>query len=108
MAALNDITFFKGEAVQLNFTMDPVVDITGWTITLTIKVNNSDAAAVLTVTPAQIISAAGGQFRLSLTHAQTAALTGNGTYAYDVWRTDSGSEVVLSYGVITVTQDVLY
>lgn len=107
MATINNLEIFKGEAPTLNFTMSPVVDITGWTITMTIRVNANDAAVVLTKTPATIILAAAGTFKFTLSSAETKALS-VGNYAYDIQRVDAGSESVLSIGDLAIIQEVLY
>jgi hypothetical protein len=79
-------------------------DITGWNISLTLKRAATDAAALLTQA-ATIVSAIGGIYRVTLTKAQTNRQAFQ--YAYDVQRTDAGSEAVLSIGTFTVQQEVL-
>ena len=106
MAQKNNISIYKGEATQLAFTMTPTTDITGWTLTFSLKPNASDPTASLTIAGA-ITNAAAGTFTITISHAQTGGLA-SGTYAYDVQRTNSGSETVLSIGVITVNQEVLF
>lgn len=106
MAQLNDISFYRGEAVSLTFTMTPTTDITGWTITLTIRVNANDAAVVLTKTPASLVTPAAGIFSFNLSSAETKILLG--TYAYDIQRVDAASEATLSIGTLIVRQEVLY
>lgn len=106
MAQLNNVGCYLGEAIALTFTIKPLTDITGWTIKLTIKNNATDVGQLLQVA-AVLTTPASGIFTCSLTHAQTLTL-GVGTYAYDVQRTDSGSEAVLSIGSLTVSQEVLY
>lgn len=108
MAITNNISFYKGERVVLDFTMSPVESIAGWTITLTLRDNAADPDPVVLTVAGSIVSAAAGTFRFTLTHAQTLALGANRSYAYDVQRTDSGSECVLSIGLITLLQEVLY
>jgi len=92
MATKNNIEIFRGEVVLLNFTMSPTVDITGWTIQF--------FCGELTVN-ATIVSGGGGIFSVSLSRTNTAAWT-PGTKRYDIWRTDSNSDVVLAYGAIEV------
>lgn len=107
MAVANDITFYKGEAVALVFTMTPTTDITGWTIVMTIRNNATDSVTLLSVTGV-LTTPASGIFTLSLTSAQTKTTLGVGTFAYDIQRTDAASEAVLSIGSLFVTQEVLY
>jgi len=106
MAVRNDIEFFRGEAISLSFTMTPTTDITGWTITLTIRINANDPAFVLQKTPASLTTPASGIFSFALASTETRLLVGK--YAYDVQRVDSGSEATLSIGNMTVKQEVLY
>jgi hypothetical protein len=106
MATLNDITFYKGEAVALVFTMTPVTNIAGWNISLTLRNNPTDAVPLLTKA-ATLTTPAAGVFTVALTHAETVALSA-ANYAYDVQRTDTGSEAVLSIGTLVVAQEVLY
>jgi hypothetical protein len=111
MSATNNLTIYKGEAVIQPFThvlegTTTPVNITGWTITFTLKRKSTDTAALLTVTGA-VVSGSAGTYTISLTHAQTAALYA-GTYTYDIQRTDAGSEAVISIGTFTVSQEVLY
>ena len=105
MAQLNNLTTpYKGEALQLNFTMTPVTDITGWTIVFTLRKNATDAVSILSIN-ATILSAIAGTFRISLTKAQTSLIAA--TYQYDVFRTDVGSEACLSIGSFVLNQEVL-
>jgi hypothetical protein len=106
LAQLNNFDIYKGEAVTISWTMLPVTDITGWHFKLTLRVNANDAAIALSATPA-VTNASGGVFAVTLSHADTNAL-GVGTFAYDVQRTDGGGEAVLSIGVISVLQEVLF
>lgn len=105
MAQLNNLlTPYKGEALQLNFTMTPVTDLTSWTIVFTLRKNATDAVSILSIN-ATIVSAPAGTFRISLTKAQTSLVAG--TYQYDIFRTDAGSEACLSIGTFVINQDVL-
>lgn len=106
MATTNNITCFKGEAVVFTFTMSPTTDITGWHISFTLKANAPDSVTLLTVAGVITAPAASGIFTISMTHAQTNIAVG--AYAYDVQRTDSGSEAVLSIGHLNIVQEVLY
>jgi hypothetical protein len=106
VATVNNISIYKGEAVQLNFTMSPVTDISSWTIALTIRVNASDTGFVYQDATAIHDSDVAGTFHFLLAHAATNIASG--TYAYDVQRTDAGSEAVLSIGILTIAQEVYY
>lgn len=101
MATLQDEgTVYRGETYTLAFTMTPLTDITGWTISWRLKTALTDVAALLTIVATTVV-AASGTFSVTLTAAQTAALTMD-TYVADVWRTDSGSEALLATGRLQV------
>lgn len=96
------ISWFAGESVVITFTPLAATDITGWSITFTIKRNKTDANAdaLLTQTIGSgltVISLASGTFKSTITHAQTAAI-GIGPFVFDVQRTDSGSEAEMAIG----------
>ena len=104
MATVNDITVYRCEAPQLNFTMTPTTDITGWTISFCLKASPGDLP-LLTVAGA-IVGAAAGTFKVNLTKANLTIPAG--VYVYDVQRTDSGSEAVLSIGKFNLQPSILY
>ena len=104
MASLNDVSVYRCETVQLNFTMTPTTDITGWTTSFCLKATPGDAA-LLTV-PGAIVSAGAGTFKVNL--SKTNLTLPAGVYVYDVQRTDSGSEAVLSIGNFNLRPSVLY
>lgn len=93
-AYATDCEFTQGEAILLTYTRDSTTTILAWTITCYIKKYHDDATPVLTLTGA-ITVAASGIFTLSLTAAQTLALEEQ-SYVAQAWRTDSGSETILS------------
>lgn len=98
MAGTDTITIYRGEAVELTFTMSPVEDIGGWTILFTIRVAGSPDIQV-----SAVVSGDGstGIFTVDLSAAVTGTLTA-GTYEYDAWRTDTDSERVLAVGSFVV------
>lgn len=101
MAIVSNIgTIYKGEDVTLNFTMSPVVDISGWTLSFTIRDERLTGSALVTAA-GSVTSGVDGTFSVALTAAQTTTLDPD-EYAWDVWRTDSGSATVLALGDITV------
>ena len=97
MPGTDEITIHQGEDLILAFTMDPVEDITGWTIELNVKGD----ALVITSAAAVIVSGPLGTFTVALSDAVTDALVA-ASYLYDVWRTDSGSERILARGIFRV------
>jgi hypothetical protein len=104
MAQMNDIACYKGEAILATFTMTPATDITGWTITFTLRRHATDAAVLLQKS-CGVFDAVNGKFQLALSKAETTL--GAGDYVYDIQRVDSGSEAVLSIGRFHVAQEVL-
>jgi hypothetical protein len=99
MATEETITVYRGEQATLNFTMSPVVDITGWTIVFTVAAARDSATKKVTAT-ATIVNGPAGTFRVALTeeHLDLAPLR----YFFDVWRTDEGLEQVLALGPFVV------
>lgn len=102
MASTDTVTVYRGEDVDLNFTMVPVTNITGWTLLFTVE---KGRRKVITKTPV-IVSAAAGTYKVSLT--QTDTNIKEGTYQYDVWRIDDGSERVLSVGSLVISDDARF
>ena len=99
MAGKDPIEIYQGEDVTLDFTMNPVIDITGWTLLLTVKGGFTAGGSV--------VSGPLGTFTVALTDDNTDSLIPR-KYLYDVWRTDSGSERVLARGefkVVSVARD---
>lgn len=100
-----DFAFYRGEDVTVTFTHSPTTEsISGWTIALRVKQTLADVTAILTIA-GTVTAALPGVFTVAFTSAQTLALS-VGTYAYDVWRTDSGSAAALSLGKLQVTGTV--
>src|SRR6185436_922519 len=97
------VAFAAWEAPTLTITMSANGSIAGQVFQLNIR--DEEGNVVLQVTPATITgngsSTTPGVFTFTLTSAQTGAMT-VGDYRYDVWRTDSGSEKRLCYGVMSV------
>jgi hypothetical protein len=103
MSESNDIEIFSGEDIVMTFTESSTADITGWTIELEVTLPDGSLftkAGVVTVP-------ASAQYQVSLTRAETLQLAGyldggSGPLPYQVRRTDSGSNAVLSDGALTV------
>lgn len=100
MARRNNLLVFRGEDALLSFTQDPVEDITGWTIVLTVKRYLTDVAPLFTAN-ATLTSPLTGQYTAAMSAAQTGALT-PGPYLYEVTRVNTGSVAVLSIGNLVV------
>lgn len=89
-----DVRFYRGEAVELDFTPTTVgTNIAGWSIRLTIvKVAGGVALVTKTVGAGiTITDAPNGAYKILLADADTKPLA-KGRYNADVWRTDAGSE----------------
>jgi hypothetical protein len=93
------ITIYRGEAPVLNFTLAPVVDISGWTLKFTVAKKSNSVTKMCSATPT-ILSGPAGTFRATLTAAQTDIAPG--AYFFDVWRLDAGFEEVLASGEVVV------
>lgn len=102
MATESTITVFRGERATLNFTMSPVVNITGWTLAFTVAARANSSTKLIAATPS-IVSGTDGTFRVSLTTTNLNIAPGH--YYFDVWRTDSGYEEVLAYGPFVIAAD---
>lgn len=99
MAGTDAITVYRGEDIQLDFTMSPVENITGWTLLFTVE--GSSHATKLISKAGVIVSGAAGTFKVTLTATETDIRAG--VYQYDFWRTDSGSNRALAVGTFTVS-----
>lgn len=98
MPGSDQVIVYKGEDVDLEFTMNPVVDITGWTINF--NVLGADGRPVA-ARAAVLTDAANGVFTVSLLDDDLDALRA-GTYRYDAWRTDPGLERAVAVGDFVV------
>lgn len=101
------ISISRGETVAVGWTLTPVVDITGWTLLLTVaKRANSSGGKVLQV-PVSVTSGPAGTFGVTLISADTRLLE-PGTYAWDVWRNDPGQERLLASGAFVVSRNARF
>jgi hypothetical protein len=103
MSVTSSIVFFRGEDVTLNFTMRPPTDITGWTLTFTVR-DKLGGTTQFTKTPT-LTSATLGQFRVTIASSDTSGLA-VGRYVWDVRREDSGNKTTLADGYLTLKQEV--
>ena len=88
-----DLTLYKGSRQDVVQQLDPVEDITGWTIVATIKQKPDDPNAIFTV-PASMTDSVNGIYTIPFRASQSGLLAA-GSYVWDVWRVDSGAEEVL-------------
>ena len=101
MATLQDVTIFRGEDAILNVTLDPVLDVTGWSISLFIRQRAELGSSYLLTAAATITSAIEGKFTISLLGTDTVNLPCR-RYRYDIWRTGAGVQTLLTYGALDV------
>jgi len=101
---------FRGDDVTLNLAFKDAdgvaINITGYTVFLTLKRNkyDADAAAAISKTITAHSDPTAGLTVISLTAAETAAL--NGTYYYDLaYRTGAGVIKTIDSGVFTFKED---
>lgn len=87
-------------AIQRGAILYKVQDITGWSFTWRLKTSPGASSNVLSKTPA-ISSAANGVAVTTIDDTDTDAVT-PGKYYHALWRTNAGSETVLSYGEATL------
>ena len=97
---------YKGEAALLTFTRVSAVDITGWTLVFDLKRYHGDSSSLVTVTPT-LTTPTSGIFTVALTATHTGTTMGTiQSYPWNVWRTDSGSEQLLSIGLCSLLEKV--
>jgi hypothetical protein len=99
----SNIVFFQGEDLVLQWALTPPQDITGWTMTGTVK-DKLGGTTQFTFT-LSITDAGRGLFQASWSRSNTSGLS-PGDYVWDVRRTDNGSNTVLANGQAHVKQPV--
>jgi Tfp pilus assembly protein PilV len=77
------------------------VDISGWTITVTIK----NAGGTSVTISGSVVTGPSGKYSWTTTPPNTLTL-GVGDDAIDIWRTDIGSETLMGLGTFSITQEV--
>jgi hypothetical protein len=96
--------------VTLNVTLSPVVDITGWALTFTIKLDPGDAGTVLVTKTVgsgiTITDGPNGKADVVIAEADGEKLLADHEYDYDLWRTDSGNKTPLTFGRIKLRERV--
>lgn len=91
MAGSDSIELFRGEDRVLVFQMNPVEDVTGWTLQIDINLPTPISKA------AAVSNGAAGTMAATLVDTETDSQA-SGTYQYELWRTDAGLERVLAQG----------
>src|SRR3974390_865253 len=103
-----DISFHRGEDVLLTVTMVPTVDITGWTITFTMRAKLDVLPVLVQKTGGPditIVNGPGGIFSVKINSSDTAGALPM-EYLFDIQRTDIGNRSVLVEGKINLIEMV--
>lgn len=103
MATRNNLEAFRTQDTELDFTMDPVENIAGWTIVFVMK-KTADEGRELSHVSGVVVSGPAGTFTVTIPAADLDVDPGD--YVYQVWRTDVGSRAPLAFGTITVLPKV--
>lgn len=102
MPIVQAIKVYRGENVELNFTMTPGVDITGWVISLTVaKAYNTPNKTFQST--AVITSGPFGQYTFYLTNGELDRQPD--MYVYDVFKTNPGNKRILALGNFEIGAD---
>lgn len=108
MASQEDISFYKGEDITLTVTMAPATVITGWTLAFKLRKTFGDTVLVTKTTGGSgitITDATNGVFTVTIPKASTQDLDAR-AYVFDVARTDSGFQKILTIGALTLLPEV--
>jgi hypothetical protein len=108
MATSANISFYRGEDVTLVVTMNPVVDISGWSLQFTVRAALDLLPIAITKTVGAgitITNGPGGIFRVVILRDDTVALA-VGTYLFDIQRIDSGYYTELLIGQLALLHPV--
>ncbi|MDE2102181.1 MAG: hypothetical protein KGL39_33355 [Patescibacteria group bacterium] len=112
MSVTSSFSFPRGTDVSLPFSAVTPTSISGWSLQMNIKVSPADAVDKLILDTGSnagitITDSTNGNFTVAITAAQTTTL-GVGTFVWDVWRTDTGSNDLLATGTMQITGSVRY
>lgn len=93
----------RGQDATLRVTGTDGTNPTGWALLFTIVPFTGKTTATYSTTSISISGPVAGEytFTVPLTRAQTLALA-LGTYSWDIWRTDTGSNIPLASGTLSV------
>ena len=106
MATTATLRWFPGDDVSIRFTLTPPTDITGWSLTFTVR-NKPGGTTQFTKTVGSGIALTDtgrGIFTVTINSADTSSLA-SGDYEWSVKRTDAGSNVVLSHGYLYLDKE---
>lgn len=106
MARSANVSVFRGEDPTISFTTYTTdtgttpQNISGWTILLTVAKKRNSTDKLLSKA-GSIVSESDGTFTVTIEDTDLDPIE-PGTYFWDVWRTDAGSERCLGYGQFQV------
>jgi len=103
MPIVKSLTVYRGEDIELNFSMRPARDITGWVISMTVAESYNSLTKTIQVT-ATNTNAPAGRFQILLTKAQLNITPMK--YVYDVFRVNPGNNRILNIGDFNLFADV--
>lgn len=110
MAIQQTISFARGEDILLEGDFPTVVSggISGWTMVFEAKVSpGGSSVSALFTSVATVTSSVACTYTVAIASASTVDLD-PGTYAFDLWRLDSGNYRHLAYGPLKLTTSVRY
>ncbi len=105
MSVTSSLSFFRGEDVTVDFQMTPPADVTGWTISFTLKDTLGGTTQTGFPLTAAIVDGPGGRFRVAIASGLTAGLA-VGRYVWDARRIDAGNKTTLADGYLDLRQEV--
>jgi len=92
-----------GEDRAFRVTMQPATNIAGWSLAFRVKRQGTDDTVLIEKTTANlgvnVVDPANGVFDVLILKADTTdAAVGAGSYEWNLFRTDSGNEILLARG----------
>lgn len=104
MANTQNLSFYVGEDIPISGVLNPVVDISGWTLRFDVRVSVGALPVLISKTTGAgitIVSGPASTFTIDIMSADTATLT-PGAYVYDLQRIDAGFHRMLVSGTLTL------
>jgi hypothetical protein len=98
-------TVYRGEDASIVLTGEDNTNPTAYTLVATWSAYDGQDPVTGSTTSVTVGGAGPYTLTISFTRAQTSAMTGN-KYRLDLWRTDTGSNIRLAGGTLTVLTPV--
>jgi hypothetical protein len=105
MSITSNLSWFRGEDVTIDFQMAPPADITGWSISFTLKDTLGGSTQTGFPLAAGVIDGPRGRFRVAIPSSATSSIPA-GRYVWDCRRTDPGNKTTLADGWLDLKQEV--